>query len=133
MVDTTSLANRSRRPRKTRTIHRRTPSNHRASHKREMRRKPSRGANTVSRARTQRQENSLKAYTEKIEPELEGLQKEVYTALKEIGPATMHEVADHLDKRLNQVSGRFGPNELLHTQIEVTGKRDGRSIYKVKQ
>jgi len=87
----------------------------------------------MSRARTQRQENSLKAYLNKVEPELEGLQKEVKQALQEIGPATMHEVADHLDKRLNQVSGRFGPNELLHTHIEVTGKRDGRSIYQVKQ
>jgi len=127
IVDTTSLANRSRRPRKTRTIHRRTPSKHRASHKREMRRKPHRGANTVSRAQT-----SIAAYQQKKrEGSLTGDRHKVFQLIQSEQPIPGNQIARKMQKPYHTISGRI--TELLkQNYIEVAGTTENQFGNKVR-
>jgi predicted HTH transcriptional regulator len=68
-------------------------------------------------------------YHTKIKPELTNREREVFEAVKELGSATMHEVAKHMNRELNTISGRFG--KLVEKgKLKIIGRTENRSIYK---
>jgi len=84
-------------------------------------------------------DTSLLAY-EKKKPELTEDQEKVLNALKEIGPATCEEVAQHLGVPPHTISGRFGGQGELQDQgkIREKGRKQNprgymATIWKVKQ
>lgn len=53
--------------------------------------------------------------------------------VKELGEATMHEVAQHVNRELNTISGRFG--KLVEKgKLKIIGRTENRrSIYKITE
>jgi len=75
-------------------------------------------------------ETSLEAF-EKKKPEITDDQEQVLNALKEIGPATCEEVANHLGVPPHTISGRFGGENELQDQgrIQKDGKKENPRGY----
>jgi len=71
---------------------------------------------------------------QKKKPETTEDQRQVLQALKEIGPATIEEVAQHLGVPPHTISGRFGGNNELQDQdlIEVKGHVKNSRGYRCK-
>lgn len=73
--------------------------------------------------------NSLQAHKENIDlgkyrPQIQDIIK----ALRVLKKATMHEIADHLGKRLNCISGRFG--EMSEKGIIVSNSKiNNRTVW----
>jgi hypothetical protein len=55
----------------------------------------------------QTNQHSIANYENKIKPELNVRQKEIYDLIKKFGELTSNDVAIYLNVRLNTISGRF--------------------------
>jgi predicted transcriptional regulator len=76
--------------------------------------------------------HSIANYENKIKPELNVRQKEIYDLIKKFGELTSNDVAIYLNVRLNTISGRF--SELRDSgKIKVVGRRSGFAVYAVVQ
>jgi predicted ArsR family transcriptional regulator len=83
----------------------------------------------LQKTQNQQLENFLKK-----QPEISEDQQKVLEALKEIGPATAEQVANHLNVPINTISGRFGGEGELQDKnlIQVKGKVKNTRGYKCK-
>lgn len=74
--------------------------------------------------------NSIQIYREKVEPTIKKRHERVFYALKELGEATMYDVAEKLNVQVHTVSGRFselsGVKEYGRPIIESVGQRDNK-------
>lgn len=66
-------------------------------------------------------ENSLLAYYTEVQPQLTEREQEVLDALQFLKIATMHQIADHLNRPVHAVSGRFTALKKKE-RIEDSGK-----------
>lgn len=76
-------------------------------------------------------ETSLdKFYEKKEDDSLSGDRRKVFEKIQSLQPTTCREVANALDKKKHQISGRF--TELRDEGlIEVVGREDGHRLYEV--
>jgi len=82
----------------------------------------------------QAESNRLDTYFEKVKSELTNREFEVLSAVAKINkPCTMHEVAKHMKRDLNTISGRF--SKLVEKgKLIITGRTESkRSLYKLKE
>lgn len=78
-------------------------------------------------------DTSLDAFMDKKESgSLESDRQKVYDKIDNHGPITCEEVAELMDKRPNDISGRF--TELREDgRIEIAGKSDGHRLYETSK
>ena len=76
--------------------------------------------------------NSLAQWNNQVLPVLTARQVQVYNALRELGSATMHQVAEHLQVPLNNISGRFGEMRDKGWILE-RGTIKGRTVWVPKE
>ena len=72
--------------------------------------------------------NKIENYHTKIKPTLTNREREVYDAVKVIQPCTMHQVADHIKRNLNTISGRFS-SLVKKEYLAIKERKNNKSVF----